>query len=126
LADRPLHRFTRENRLLQAAAFSRVFKKAERSRDKWFTVLSRPNDRQVARLGLGISKKHCRHATGRNRIKRLVRESFRRHKAQLAGLDIVVLSQPVTKDASNQALFDSLEKHWQRCARRRPQEGGQD
>jgi ribonuclease P protein component len=126
LADRPLHRLTRENRLLQPAAFARVFEKAARSRDKWFTVLSRLNDRQVARLGLAISKKHCRHATGRNRIKRVVRESFRRHKAQLAGLDIVVMSQPATKDASNQALFDSLEKHWERCARRMPREGGQD
>jgi ribonuclease P protein component len=126
LADRPLHRFTRENRLLQPAAFARVFEKATRSRDKWFTVLSRINDRQVARLGLAISKKHCRHATGRNRIKRIVRESFRRHEAQLAGLDIVVMSQPATKEVSNQVLFDSLERHWERCARRKPREGGQD
>lgn len=126
MADRPLYRLTRENRLLQAAAFAEVFKKAARSHDKWFTVLSRVNDRQVARLGLAISKKHCRQATGRNRIKRIVRESFRRHKAQLAGLDIVVMSQPGTKDASNQALFDSLEKHWEQCTRRAPRNGGQD
>jgi ribonuclease P protein component len=117
LAERPLYRFTRENRLLQAAAFARVFKKATRSRDKWFTVLSRLNDRPTARLGLAISKKHCRLATGRNRIKRLVRESFRVNKEQLAGLDIVVISQPATSEASNETLVASLEKHWDRCTR---------
>jgi ribonuclease P protein component len=126
LADRPLYRFKRDNRLLQAAAFARVFKKATRSRDKWFTVLCRPNDCAIARLGLAISKKHSRQATARNRIKRIVRESFRRHQAHLAGLDIVVMNQPATSDASNQALFESLEQHWARCAEHGPANGGQD
>ena len=69
----------------------------------------------VARLGLAISKKHCRQATDRNRIKRIVRESFRQHQAELAGLDIVVINQPAAKGAANRQLFDSLSTHWQRC-----------
>jgi len=36
--------------LLDAAAFGRVFKKANRSRDKLFTVLCRDNDAEIARL----------------------------------------------------------------------------
>ena len=43
------NRFTRENRLLDAAAFGRVFDKATRSRDKLFTVLCRRNDTDTAR-----------------------------------------------------------------------------
>lgn len=93
-----------------------MFKKATRSRDKWFTVLSRDNDEAVARLGLAIAKKHCRHATGRNRIKRVVRESFRRHQASLAGLDVVVINQPDATTAGNKQLFDSLAGHWERCS----------
>jgi len=120
------YRLKKENRLQQAAAFARVFKKAARSRDKWFTVICRLNDKQIARLGLAISKKHCRHATGRNRIKRVVRESFRTHKAGLAGLDVVVMSQPATSAASNEALFGSLVQHWDRCRRRAQQQGSQD
>jgi len=80
-----------------------------------FTVLYRTNGGQDARLGLAISKKHCKLAVGRNRLKRLVRESFRHHLAELQGLDIVVLNQPDAKRAGNKALFESLERHWQRC-----------
>ena len=69
----------------------------------------------IARLGLAISKKNCRQATGRNRIKRIVRESFRQHQAELAGLDVVVINQPPCRSAANRDLFGSLARHWARC-----------
>jgi len=81
-----------------------------------FTVLFRPNGKDVPRLGLAISKKHCRLASGRNRLKRIVRESFRQHQESLGGVDIVVLNQPAAQSADNQQLFASLERHWQRCS----------
>jgi ribonuclease P protein component len=115
LAGSSLFRLQKEKRLLDAAAYSRVFKKATRSRDKWFTVLCRDNDKDIARLGLAISKKNCRQATGRNRIKRVVRESFRQHQAELAGLDVVVINQPAARSAGNQQLFDSMADHLRRC-----------
>jgi len=80
-----------------------------------FTVLYKKNTEQDARLGLAISRKHCRGAVGRNRLKRLVRESFRMNRAALKGLDVVVMNQPAATRASNKALFDSLNEHWQRC-----------
>ena len=79
-----------------------------------FTVLTTENAGQEARLGMAISKKHCRLASSRNRLKRIVRESFRRHRAELEGLDIVVLNQGGTHLADNRALFDSLAWHWSR------------
>lgn len=79
-----------------------------------FTVLSRENGSDQARLGLAISRKHCRRACDRNRVKRLVRESFRRHAGTLAGLDVVVLAQPETSRADNRTLFSSLASHWQK------------
>ena len=111
-----MYRFRKANRLLNAAAFGRVFKQATRSGDKWFTVLCRDNSMDIARLGLAISKKKCRRAAARNRIKRIVRESFRQHQDELAGLDVVVLNQAVTPSGSNRELFDSLARHWRRCA----------
>jgi len=80
-----------------------------------FTVLYKDNGEQEARLGLAISKKLCKLAVGRNRLKRVVRESFRHHCAELAGLDVVVLNRPAAMRAGNKALFDSLQGHWQRC-----------
>ncbi len=126
MAGSSMYRLQKEKRLLNAAAFGRVFKKATRSRDKWFTVLCRENEKNVGRLGLAISKKNCRYATGRNRIKRIVRESFRQHQASLSGLDIVVINQTAARSAGNQQLFDSMAGHWQRCQRARNHEGAQE
>jgi ribonuclease P protein component len=106
---------TEQNRLRDAAAFDRVFKRATRSHDRWFTVLCRSNDLGRARLGLAVAKKNCKRATGRNRIKRIVRESFRQNMATLEGLDVVVMNKAPAADADNRALFDSLDTHWQRC-----------
>jgi ribonuclease P protein component len=80
-----------------------------------FTVLARINGSDAARLGLAVSKKHCKLAVRRNRIKRLVRESFRVHQAELGGLDVVVMNQASTHKASNEALLKSLEGHWEKC-----------
>ena len=120
LADSHQKSFTKENRLLDAAAFGRVFEKASRSRDKLFTVLCRHNEAERPRLGLAISKKNCRRATGRNRIKRIIRESFREHQQALDSLDIVVINQAAAANASNRQMFDSLAMHWQQCGKAKP------
>jgi ribonuclease P protein component len=119
VAGTSLYRLQKENRLLNAAAFGRVFKKASRSRDKWFTVLCTRSDLDIARLGMAISKKNCRLATDRNRIKRVVRESFRQHQTDLQGLDVVVMNQVAAGQASNKELFASIARHWQDCTRAR-------
>ena len=119
-------RFQKTNRLLNAAAFGRVFKKATRSRDSLFTVLCRTNGTDVARLGMAISKKHCKKASSRNRIKRLIRESFRYHQDALAGLDIVVMNQPDAATATNSTIGESLERHWRRCEKLNNKQSTQD
>ena len=80
-----------------------------------FTVLYRPNGTSEPRLGLAISKKQCRLATARNRLKRIVRESFRQSRETLGGVDVVVMAQRPAATAPNRELFGSLERHWQRC-----------
>ncbi|HZD54480.1 MAG TPA: ribonuclease P protein component [Woeseiaceae bacterium] len=115
--NRGRHRLRKPNRLPDAAAFGRVFRGARKSRDHFFTVLFKANGTRVARLGLAISKKHCRLASGRNRLKRIVRESFRSHQEDLAGLDIVVIGQAAASGAENRTLFDSLDGHWQTIRR---------
>jgi ribonuclease P protein component len=123
LTGGPQYRLRKNNRLKTAAAFGRVFEKATRSSDKWFTVLCRKNEEEAARLGLAVSKKHCKAATGRNRIKRIIRESFRQHQQGLGGLDVVVLSRPQTATGDNRQLRRSLASHWQRCEREQGEKG---
>lgn len=101
-------------RLLKPAEFSRVFKKAIRSSDRMLTILAAPNDQGHPRLGLAISKKNAKRAVDRNRIKRIIRESFRQNQIRLPAIDLVVMAKPQTKSATNSELFTSLEFHWDR------------
>ena len=75
-----------------------------------------PNGREVARLGLAVPKRHIRRAVARNRIKRIVRESFRHHQALLCGLDIVVLARSGASGRTNRELHARLEQTWRKLA----------
>jgi len=115
---RAINGFSRRVRLLSSNDFQKVFKQTGyRSVDQRLTVLARQNQLGYARLGLAISKRTIKTAVGRNRVKRLVRESFRQHQQSLAGLDIVVLSRNAALHASNSELVLALQTHWQRTAK---------
>ncbi len=83
-----------------------------------FTVLAAPNALNRARLGQAVSRKTDRHASGRNRIKRIVRESFRHAADSLPAADFVVIARSPAAAASNDELRDSLSRHWRRLTRR--------
>ncbi|MBE9563459.1 MAG: ribonuclease P protein component, partial [Proteobacteria bacterium] len=68
-----------------------------------------------ARLGLAITKKRIKLAVARNRLKRLIRESFRQQ--QIASLDYVVLAKNDANQANNSILLNSLTKHWHKLSR---------
>lgn len=80
--------------------------------DHYFTVLAVQSETETARLGLVVAKRNARRAVDRNRIKRLVRESFRLHRLELPPLDIVVLARHAARQADNSTLFGSLKRHW--------------
>ena len=106
--------FPRHARLLRPAEFSQVFKQPIRTSDRLFTILAIRNKETQARLGLAISKKHAKRAVDRNRIKRLIRESFRLHQHALPAVDLVVMAKPATKSADNRQILQSLQQHWSR------------
>ena len=73
------------------------------------------------RLGLVIAKKNVRLAVQRNRIKRLLRESFRAHHGS-QGIDIVVLARRGLDNIDNPELrtqFGRLLKELQGKAKRK-------
>lgn len=77
-----------------------------------FSVHTRSNQLGHARLGLTVSRRVSTKAVVRNRIKRCVRESFRRTQSKLGGLDLVVIAQPNAGTAETAALRESLQRHW--------------
>lgn len=107
-------RFQRQARLCRPGDFRDVFAKPKKSVDSCFMVLARENGRSSARLGLAISKKCARRAVDRNRLKRIVRESFRQHRDHLEGIDFVVLCRRGSLTSPSSRLFSSLSAHWKR------------
>ena len=80
-------------RLIRAADFSAVFADQQRFHSAHFLLLTRRNEYNYPRLGLAIAKKHLPTAVQRNRVKRLVRESFRELESELTNRDLIVLSK---------------------------------
>lgn len=109
--------FPRDARLRNSADYGCVFASPIRSGDALFTVLARRSQSEEARLGLVVAKKHVKLAVQRNRVKRLVRESFRYHRHTLGSLDLVVMARHGSADHSNDELLRSLRTHWARLSR---------
>jgi ribonuclease P protein component len=84
-------------------------------------VIARPNGLEHARLGLAVGVKSAGNAVNRNRIKRLVRESFRTRQRDLPAVDLVVNARPAAGKATNAEIVESVATLWirivQRCAR---------
>ena len=113
----------RSARLLKPFDFKRVFQKNVASSDRFFRIIARPSGSGEFRLGMAVSRKVDKHAVGRNRIKRVVRESFRHWRTDLkkqhgTALDIVVLARPDSATICKKQLFQSLDQHWPTLARR--------
>ena len=107
--------FNRTHKLKKPLEFKRVFKNPFVSSDQFFKILARLNQEENSRLGMAVSRQVDKHAVGRNRIKRVVRESFRnRYSAEKVCLDIVVLPRRETATICNRQLFRSLQGHWSR------------
>lgn len=77
-------------RLLRADGFDHVIR-AENIADKHFKIFFTPNHQNNARLGIIASKKTLPGAVERNRIKRVIRESFRQNTIKQRKLDLVVI-----------------------------------
>ncbi|MCL4170138.1 UNVERIFIED_CONTAM: hypothetical protein GTU68_057215 [Idotea baltica] len=104
--------FSKTDRLSNQAEYQYVFANARRFGNHNFTLLVRINDLQSPRLGLAISKKNVKLAKNRNRIKRLIRESFRHNKADLPPIDIIAMCRTSAVELSSQEIRAQLETQW--------------
>jgi len=113
------HAFSKSMRLLNSNDFQTVFDDAPlRTSHQHFLFLARQNQLDCPRLGLVIAKKHIRHAVDRNRMKRLIRETFRAKQQQLAGIDVIVLARKGMHETTNVMLIEQLNKQWQGLIRK--------
>jgi ribonuclease P protein component len=102
LAVLPRIPFPKSARLLRRGDFARVFETGRRVAAPalalhWAVA-------PASRLGIAVSRKVDPHAVGRNRIKRVLREAFREHRAQLAPADYIVVARAAAATLDNAAL----------------------
>ena len=113
--------FTRQQRLLLPREYKAVFDgntlKASHASLLLLVRVAEPT--APARLGLVIAKKHVRLAVQRNRVKRQLRESFRRHQHELIGLDIVALARAGLGKLDNAQLRAVIDAQWQRLLKQK-------
>lgn len=73
--------------------FQRAYKKGTYKAGRFLVVYARKNGSESNRLGIATGKRFG-NSVQRNRVKRLIRESFRAHSAEIAsGYDIVVMTK---------------------------------
>jgi len=109
--------FPSSNRLSNSEAFAKVFKQSKKLHTPEFSVYLRQNGLESARLGLAVSKKTAKKAVTRNKIKRIIRESFRLRKGQMRGLDIIIVAKPNASLISKAKLFEVTQKIWGRIGK---------
>jgi ribonuclease P protein component len=101
-------RLRRSERLTARADFTRCYRHGRRLRTSYFTVYAYDRGNGISRLGLAVGKA-IGIAVVRNRVKRRLRELFRRQKALVPrGYDLFVRALP----ASTSAPYAGLEAAW--------------
>ncbi len=107
-------------RLRSAADFAALRHAPGRIETRHFTLRHAPATAPACRLGLAVSRRVSKHAVVRNRIKRVVRESFRSLRTRLPALDVLVIARPSAANVPNAALRADLDAAWQRLQALKP------
>ena len=110
--------FPKGCRLLSETEFTPVFSQPDfRVSSRFLLLLARASDLPQGRLGIVVGKKNVARSVQRNRIKRIIRESFRRRKSDFGTIDLVVLARKGLHSFDNcdiqaqlHSLFDELSR----------------
>jgi len=96
----------RGERILKTSEFRAVYGARARVSDGHLVVYAKANGRDVTRLGLSVGRR-CGGAVVRSRIRRVLREAFRRARAGLPrGYDVVIVpvAGPYTFDEMDRRI----------------------
>jgi ribonuclease P protein component len=110
--------YSRRHRFSVQGSFGTVLRGSRKLRGRFAILHVAPGLPGISRLGVALTRRLVPHSVDRNRVKRLVRDTFRRHVAKQAGLDCVVslrerfdASQSEPVFAEIRTLFDQLAKN---------------
>ena len=104
--------------MLTPAQFKSVFSNPIKASSAEITLLAIPNTEQHPRMGLTVAKRFVKRANQRNRIKRVIRDSFRLNQHDIPHLDIVVRVRNGVMEMENAEINKLIEKLWRKLSRR--------
>lgn len=108
-------RYPRTARVRARPEFDAVFARGKRAATP-ILALHYLADERPARLGLAVSRKVDKRAVVRNRIKRVLRDHFRRQRSQLAGGAYVVVARAPAARVTGPELITAFQQALRRAA----------
>jgi len=107
-----------QKRLRRKSDFDATYARGRRFGNGFFGVTVASNSAGVPRLGLAVAVRIAGGGVQRNRIRRIIRESFRLHQHELPSVDLVVSMRDRARTASGAELRESLSTVWKNVADR--------
>ena len=95
--------FPKRNRLKTEEDFQRVYEEGKKQVNNYFVIYGRENDRGIPRIGL-VTSRSLGKAVERNRVKRMLREAFRKNKSLFDFYDIVVIPREKVTSLNNKNI----------------------
>ncbi|MGH8149058.1 MAG: ribonuclease P protein component [Steroidobacteraceae bacterium] len=107
-------RLSPQRRLRRKSEYEAVYARGRRFGDAYFAVVARANGTGAARLGLAVATRAAGNSVERNRVRRVIRETFRLRQHGLPAMDLVVSARGAVARAKNAVLRESLNTLWDR------------
>ena len=97
--------FSAKFRIKKSKEFRNILSEGFKSHSRNFIFYRKPNSLGFPRLGLSVAKKASSSSPKRNRMKRLLREFFRKNKTDFRSDDVVLV---IKNDISSKKLAELL------------------
>lgn len=111
----PDENFEKKEHILKTGEFARIYKKGIFRKAGPIVIYRLPNGLKHSRIGFSISSSRVPLATRRNRIRRLLREAFRKNKKGIKpGFDIIAV---LKKEPPRTISYGQMEEIFLKLAR---------
>ncbi len=100
-------------RLRRKSEFDAAYGQGRRFGNPYFGLTAAPNP-LGPRIGLAVAVRVAGNSVERNRIRRVIRESFRIHQRELPAFDLVVSARDRARGAPGPELRAALEALWKK------------